>query len=62
MDNAKFAKFARDCGLLDKNLTSTDVDLVGIASAAASSASTASDIAAVPDQQGSLLLSHKSHV
>lgn len=29
MDGAKFAKFAKDCKLLDKtNLTATDVDLI----------------------------------
>lgn len=28
MDNKTFAKFAKDCGLLDKKLTTTDVDLV----------------------------------
>lgn len=28
MDNAKFAKFTRDCKLLDKKLTSTDVDII----------------------------------
>ena len=28
MDNAKFAKLTRDCHLLDKKLTSTDVDII----------------------------------
>jgi len=28
MDNAKFAKFARDTKILDKKLTSTDVDII----------------------------------
>eukprot|EP00112_Aurelia_sp_Birch-Aquarium-sp1_P007970 Seg187.11 transcript_id=Seg187.11/GoldUCD/mRNA.D3Y31 product="Tubulin polymerization-promoting protein family member 2" protein_id=Seg187.11/GoldUCD/D3Y31 len=28
MDNAKFAKFARDTGILDKKLTSTDIDII----------------------------------
>eukprot|EP01083_Nonionella_stella_P159386 519890_1 len=28
MDNAKFAKFARDTKILDKKLTSTDIDLI----------------------------------
>ena len=28
MDNAKFAKMTRDCKLLDKKLTSTDVDII----------------------------------
>ncbi|KAL4475992.1 hypothetical protein ABPG72_007878 [Tetrahymena utriculariae] len=28
MDNKTFAKVAKDCGLLDKKLTSTDVDLI----------------------------------
>lgn len=27
MDGKTFAKFAKDCGLLDKKLTSTDIDL-----------------------------------
>jgi len=27
MDNAKFAKFARDCKLIDKKLTTTDIDI-----------------------------------
>ena len=28
MDNAKFAKLARDLKLLDKKLTATDVDII----------------------------------
>ncbi len=28
MDNAKFAKFARDTKILDKKLTATDVDII----------------------------------
>lgn len=28
MDGAKLAKLSRDCKLLDKNLTSTDVDII----------------------------------
>ena len=28
MDNAKFAKFFRDLKLLDKKLTSTDIDII----------------------------------
>ena len=28
MDGAKFAKMCRDCKLLDKKLTATDVDLI----------------------------------
>ncbi len=28
MDGSKFAKFARDLKLLDKNLTSTDIDIM----------------------------------
>jgi len=28
MDGKTFAKLAKDCGLLDKKLTATDVDLV----------------------------------
>ena len=28
MDGSKFAKFARDTKILDKNLTTTDVDII----------------------------------
>lgn len=28
MDGAKLAKLSRDCKLLDKNLTATDVDII----------------------------------
>ena len=28
MDGARFAKFAKDCRLLDRQLTTTDVDLI----------------------------------
>ena len=28
MDGARFAKFAKDCGLVDKQLIATDVDLI----------------------------------
>jgi hypothetical protein len=28
MDGAKFAKFARDCKLLDKNITTTEIDII----------------------------------
>jgi hypothetical protein len=27
MDGKTFAKFAKDCGILDKKLTTTDIDL-----------------------------------